>query len=47
MNADDFTVSAVVGGGVDGSKYKVTARITTAERSLVKEADILIRVKEV
>lgn len=47
LDTNNLTVSAVVGGGEDGGKYKVTCRVTTEPRGLVKEADILIRVKEV
>lgn len=39
-------VKIVVSGGVDGASYKVTVRVTTT-LGLVKEADFLIRVKEV
>lgn len=39
-------VKLVISGGTDGTSYKVTVRVTTT-LSLVKEADFLIRVKEV
>lgn len=39
-------VKLVVSGGIDGASYKVTTRVTTT-LGLVKEADFLIRVKEV
>lgn len=40
------TVRVVLSGGTDGQQYKITVRLTTAG-GLVKEADFLVRVKEV
>lgn len=38
-------VQVVVGGGVAGSKYKITVRLTTAF-GLIREADCYMKVKE-
>lgn len=40
------SVKLVIAGGVDSAQYKVTVRMQTSE-GLVKEADFLIKVKEV
>lgn len=42
----DGVVRFVCGGGEDGQNYKVTVRVTTNEPGIVKEADIIIRVRE-
>jgi hypothetical protein len=46
VSIDGFVVKVVVSGGTSGESYKVTVRLTTTN-SLVKEADFIVRVREV
>lgn len=39
-------VTVIVSGGTDGTRYKVTVRVTTTG-GLVKEADFYVKIKEV
>ena len=42
------TVKVVLAGGVNGTKYKITVRLTTnAATPIVKEADFIVRIKDV
>lgn len=41
-----FFAKVVLAGGVSGSRYKVTVRMTTSD-GLVKEADFVVSVKDV
>jgi hypothetical protein len=42
------TVKIVLGGGVSGTKYKITVRLTTnATPAIVKEADFTVRIKDI
>lgn len=40
-------VKVILSGGTNGTKYKITVRVTTTPGSLVKEADFTVTVKEV
>lgn len=49
VTADSLTdgvARILVSGGVDGVDYKVTVRATTTEPGVVREADIIIKVRE-
>lgn len=39
-------ITPFIGGGVNGSSYKVTVRATMTPTPLVKEFDFIVRVKE-
>lgn len=39
-------VKVVLSGGTNGEKYKITVRLTTTD-NLVKEADFIVRIKDV
>lgn len=39
-------VKVVLSGGTNGTKYKVTVRVTTTPNAYVREADFVVTVKE-